>query len=511
MNFGPRDWAAREPERPALIFADGATHSYAELDKAANRFAHLFRSRGLSVGDHAAVIMPNDWRIICAVWGAWRAGIYLTPVATTFSGPEIAYVVDNCDARLVIADVRFNDAAAVLPTAFGAEKRYFWTGAPMAGYRSLDGALAALPDTPLADEHPGSLMLYSSGTTGAPKGICRPLMTPEQAATTPPPFAKDLIELFGIGSQTRYLSTAPLYHAAALRFVLATTAAGGVAVVMAKFDAEQALDLLTRYELNTSQWVPTMFRRLMALPDHVRQAFSAPHHTCAIHGAAPISPKLKQEMIDWWGPILLEYYSGTEGVGLSMLDSHEWLKKPGSVGRVIKGVPHILGDDWEELGPGETGRIYFSGIAPFEYYKEPEKTASRTSPQGYQTFGDIGHIDEDGFLFLSDRQDDMIISGGVNLYPQEIENTIDEMPEVAECAVVGWPDEDFGERPVGFVVRKPESRGSDEEFIERLKAFCNRRLGRTKQVREFHIRQELPKLPTGKLLRRDLKKPAAGA
>ncbi|WP_417721974.1 AMP-binding protein [Salipiger sp.] len=507
MRFDPRHWAREEADKPALVFDTGESLSYGGLDALADRFAQLFRAHGLTPGDHVAAMLHNDPRLIAAVWGAYRAGVYFTPVATTFSAAECAHVVRNCTARLFLADDRFAEAVAGIPAGIPALHGCLVTGGALPGFEDLDAALARQPATPIADETPGALMMYSSGTTGAPKGIWRPLPTRDEIAEAPPPFAADLIDIFDWHRETRYLSTQPLYHAAGLRFALATTAAGGTAHVMRKFEAGAALDLLVRHRITASQWVPAMFRRLLDLPEAERAAFAAPDHLRAIHGAAPISPTMKREMIDWWGPILIEYYSGTEGVGLSLIDSHDWLRHPGSVGRVVKGVGHVLDGDGTELPPGETGAIHFSGITPFAYFGDPEKTATRTSPQGYQSFGDIGRIDADGFMYLTDRMDDMIISGGVNLYPQEIEKALEEMPEVAECAVVGRKDARFGERPVGFVVRSPRSEGPEEAFLDRFHAFCRQRLGATKQLREVHLVASLPRSNAGKLLRKELKEP----
>jgi fatty-acyl-CoA synthase len=303
----------------------------------------------------------------------------------------------------------------------------------------------------------------------------------------------------------RYLSTAPLYHAAPLRFALAVTAGGGTVHVMDSFDAERALQLLEREAITHSQWVPTMFQRLLALPPERRRAFAAPQHRVAVHGAAPCPVAVKRAMIDWWGPILLEYYSGSEGIGLTVIDSTEALRKPGSVGRARKGELHIVGPDGRGLPAGETGVVHFSGVKPFEYFNAPEKTAAKTSPQGWQTFGDMGHVDADGWLYLTDRLDDMIISGGVNLYPQEIEAAMLAVPGVWECAVVGMPDERFGERPVAFVVPTREQAGDTPALIARVRAQLQTQLGRLKQPEHIHPVASLPRTATGKVLRRALR------
>jgi long-chain acyl-CoA synthetase len=506
MDFGPREWSRLEPDRVALRFANRPAVTFADLEGAANRYAHLFADSGLERGDHAAVLLGNGPEIIAACWAAARSGLYLTPIPNSLGSIEAAHIVNNSSARLLIVDACYSRAVADLPQRCAAVDTFLVLGPELPGYSALEPRLRGMPETPRSDESPGSLMMYSSGTTGAPKGIWRPLPTLDQLAGGPPTFARDLPNLFGLTSGTRYLSTAPLYHAAPLRFALATSAVGGCTVVMDKFDAATALDLIEEHRLTTSQWVPTMFQRLLALPVERRRAYHAPWHTRAIHGAAPCTPALKRAMIAWWGPILEEYYSGSESAGLTSINSQEWVAKPGSVGQAKKGVIHILGDGDEELPAGQNGRIFFSGIPAFAYFGDTTKTASRTSRQGYQSFGDVGHVDQDGYLFLSDRLDDLIISGGVNVYPQEIEAVLEEAEGVAECGVVGFPDEAFQERPVAFVVPSGSFANATEALRLQLDAYMRERLGRIKWPREIHFVTELPRSPTGKLLRRELRR-----
>jgi long-chain acyl-CoA synthetase len=506
MDFGPREWSRREPDRVALWFASRPVVTFADLECAANRYAHLFADSGLERGDHIAVLLGNGPEIIATCWAAARSGVYLTPIPNTLGAIEVAHIVDNSSAKLLITDACYSKAIMGLPQRCAAVNSFLVAGAELPGYSALEPRLRRMPETPRPDENPGALMMYSSGTTGAPKGIWRPLLTLEQLGDGPPTFARDLVTLFGLTSNTRYLSTAPLYHAAPLRFALATSAVGGYSVVMEKFDAATALNLIEEHKLNTSQWVPTMFQRMLALPEERRRAYHAPWHTRAIHGAAPCTPTLKREMIAWWGPIIEEYYSGSEGIGLTTIGSREWLAKPSSVGQAKKGIIHILGDDDEELPAGTTGRIFFSGVPPFAYFRDTAKTASRTSRQGYQSFGDVGYVDLDGYLFLSDRLDDMIISGGVNVYPQEIEAALEEAEGVAECGVVGFPDEEFQERPVAFVVPSSSFANATDVLRSRLDAHIRQRLGRIKWPREIRFVTELPRSPIGKLLRRDLRR-----
>ena len=499
MRPGLRDWAERHPERPALLMDEAARPiSYAQLEARANRVAHAFAAENLARGDHVAVLAGNGSDIVALCWAAWRSGLYLTPLPTTLALPELRYLVDNCEARLVVVEGAHAEIGRLLAGECPSVTVRTLGGEGAGG--DWEAVLQRMPDTPRPDETAGSLMMYSSGTTGAPKGIMRPLPGAEQHHLLPP-FARDLVEIFGLDLDTRYLSTAPLYHAAALRFVLATIAAGGFAVVMRRFDADRALALIDAHGLTHSQWVPTMFRRLLDLPADRRTAFDGRTHRRAIHGAAPCSVALKRAMIDWWGPVLVEYYSGSEGVGLTLIDSHEWQQRPGSVGRARKGVVHVLAPDDRELGPDETGRIFFSGLPQFHYHLDPEKTASRTSRQGWQSFGDIGHVDAGGYLYLSDRLDGMIISGGVNVYPQEIETAIEAADFILECGVVGVPDPDFDERPVAFVV----PRAGEADIVTRLRHHIERTLGRIKRPRDIHIVDALPVTPTCKLLRRKLR------
>ena len=367
----------------------------------------------------------------------------------------------------MIVDGRFASQVAALRAQAGGVKHWLSHGDRIAGVEPVEDAMARASAQPREDESPGALMLYTSGTTGSPRGVWRPL--PSVAGQGAPTFAADLIALCWLDEQMRYLSTAPLYHAAPLRFALAITAAGGLVHALEKFEPEAALSAITEFGITHSQWVPTMFQRLLQLPPELRAGHSAPRHVMALHAAAPCPAAVKRAMIEWWGPVLLEYYSGTEGVGLTMIDSAQWLAHPGSVGRSVKGVPHVVDDASHELPAGQVETIYFSGVTPFEYFCDPQKTALRTHAAGWQTLG-VGYLDADGYLYLTDRMDDMIISGGVNVYPQEIEAAILELAEIVDCAVVGVADTQFGERPVAFVV--VECGQVAEAVLERARAHC---------------------------------------
>ncbi|MDB5871646.1 MAG: AMP-dependent synthetase and ligase [Ramlibacter sp.] len=499
-----RKQALAIPDKVAVV-CDGASLSYENLEALANRFASVLRERGLQRGDHVATLMGNRPEMLAVAWAAWRSGVYLTPMPTALAAAELGYLVGDCDAKLVLADSMLPHVAEPLPPMFpGRPIHWLSLGGSLAGYTPVEPLLATATLLPPDQEMPGALMMYTSGTTGAPKGVYRPLLPPDWRGT--PPFAADLIQLFDLGGETvRYLSTAPLYHAAPLRFALAVTAAGGTVHVMGRFDAEEALGQLEKLAITHSQWVPAMFQRLLTLPSGRREAFSAPAHQYAIHGAAPCHPELKQAMIDWWGPVFLEYYSGSEGVGLTLIDSAEALAHRGSVGRARKGIIHVIDETGAEVPAGETGRIYFSGGPPFEYYKAAGKTAARTLESGWQTFGDIGHVDDSGYLYLTDRADDMIISGGVNIYPQEIEAVIRGVAAVWDCAVVGVRDERFGEKPVAFIVADITRASGTSELSAAVRRACQERLGRFKQPAAIHVIDQLPRSPAGKLLRKQLR------
>jgi acyl-CoA synthetase (AMP-forming)/AMP-acid ligase II len=501
---------ARETPDHVAVACGAQRLTYAELEALANRVANVFRTSGVRRGDHVATFVGNRPEALAIAWAAYRCGAYLTPIATSLAAPEVAYLIEDSDASVAICDAALRDAAAELPARVHRQVRWLGLSGAIDGHEPIERLLESASAAPHAEEPPGALMVYTSGTTGAPKGVIRPLPPGDYRGT--PAFAADLHRLFDLdGRDRRYLSTAPLYHAAPLRCALAVTAGGGTVHVMDRFDAHHALQLLEVEGITHSNWVPAMFQRLLELPSEQRAALRAPAHRVAIVGAAPCPATLKQAMIDWWGLIVLEYYSGSEGVGLTLIDSLEAQSHPGSVGRARKGEIHVVDADGRELPPGTDGLICFSGVAPFAYYKAPEKTSGKTTREGWQTFGDIGHVDADGRLYLTDRQDDLIISGGVNVYPQEIERVIGAVTGVWECAVVGVPDERFGERPVAFVVLERAQRHAGAEVLCAVRDACERELGRFKRPRDIVEIERLPRTPTGKLLRRRLRERAGEA
>jgi len=500
----PGNHAAIDPDRPALIWAPtGAVTSYAELDRAANRVSRLLRAAGVGPGDHVALCLENHPRYLELLWGAHYAGAVYTAISSRLTAGELAYILDDCGAKVFITSRHLADQAAeVVRSTPGVTARYMLDGV-IDGYDAYEDAVAGCSPDPLDERLAGTDMLYSSGTTGRPKGVALTLARQplETTATVVTPL---LGNLFGFGPGDVYLSPAPLYHAAPLRFTMSATALGGTAVVMDRFDPERYLELIGRVGATHSQVVPTMLVRLLKLPPEVREAADTATLRCLIHAAAPCPVPVKQQIIEWLGPIVHEYYAGTEGNGFVYCDSRQWLAHPGTVGLPIVGKVHIVGDDLEEVAVGERGTIYFESDAQFEYHNDPVKTAGSRHPKGWTTLGDVGYVDVDGFVYLTDRKAYMIISGGVNIYPQEAENVLVTHPKVVDAAVLGVPDDDFGEE-VKAVVQPVAMPATDEEaaaLAAELIAFCRSQLADIKCPRTVDFRDELPRHPTGKLYKR---------
>lgn len=500
----PAAIAARTPDKPAVIMAgSGAVLTYRQLDEGSNRFAQLLRAQGLRPGDGIAVFLENHPRFFEIIWAAQRAGLYYTAISSRLTAPEVAYIVGDCGAKVLVSSRKLAEVAAALGDQIpGVERRLMLDGA-IAGWESFDDAVAAFPATPIADEQEGSDMLYSSGTTGRPKGVRPPLG--ERPLGTPPGLQLLVTALYGANSDTVYLSPAPLYHAAPLRFNLAVQRLGGTCIVMEHFDALEALRIIERHRVTLSQWVPTMFVRFLRLPEADRAQFDLSSHRGAIHAAAPCPMPVKEQMIAWWGPILHEYYAGTEGNGFTAINSEQWLEHRGSVGRALLGEVRIVDEDTGAVQPPRaTGVVYFANGPGFEYHNDPEKTRAARGPHGWSTLGDIGYLDEDGFLYLTDRKANMIISGGVNIYPQEAENVLITHPKVVDVAVFGVPNTDFGEE-VKAVVELEDMRDASPELEAELIAHCRAQLSAIKCPRSVDFEAELPRHATGKLYKRLLK------
>ncbi|MEW6441863.1 MAG: acyl-CoA synthetase [bacterium] len=499
----PRDLVQENPHRPAFIMAgSGQVVTRLELEQRANRCAHLLRDLGLRPGDNIAVYMENTPAFIEICSAAGRAGLLYTPISTHLTVPEVEYIVNDSGAKAFFTSRAKSEVAEQLAgKAPNVIARMMANGA-MRGYEPYEERVASYPARPIADEMAGMDMLYSSGTTGRPKGVKISLQ--QMPFGQLPDSAKLLIALYGLNEEAVYLSPAPLYHAAPLRFVMLTLFAGGTVIVMEKFDALHSLALIERYRVTHSQWVPTMFIRMLKLPEKERKRFDLSSLKLAIHAAAPIPVPIKEQMIDWWGPILFEYYAGTEGNGICAITSQEWLSHRGSVGRAMLGTIKILDDAENEVPAGQTGTIYFADGQDFEYHNDPQKTASVRTRKGWTTLNDVGHVDGEGYLYLTDRRTNMIISGGVNIYPQESENVLVTHPAVLDVAVIGVPHEEFGEEVKGVVqLRDPADGGPELE--QELIAYCRGKLAKIKCPVSIDFVEELPRTPSGKLLKRLLK------
>ena len=499
----PISHARSRPDHPAIIMAgSGETMSYGEMDAYANRFAQLLRARGLGRGDHFGVLMENNIHYLPLVWGSQRAGTMMVPVSTRLTAPEICYILKDAGVKLLVTSRKFDDVLQTILEECGGIDLLILGGE---GAEDYEAALDLQPAELIPDQAPGQYMLYSSGTTGAPKGV-RPA----------PPDSDDIeavnplvgLAIMGAGMPADgsmvYLSPAPLYHAAPLGWCTTAHRLGGTVVVMEKFEPQHALETIQKYKVTDSQWVPTHFVRMLKLEPEEREGYDLSSHQRALHAAAPCPVPIKREMIEWWGPIINEYYAGSEGIGMTLIKAEDWLQHPGSVGKAIHGKLHVCGPDGEELPAGQDGLLFFENDQIPSYHNDPAKTAEAMHPKGWMTLGDIGHVDEDGYLYLTDRKSHMIISGGVNIYPQEIENLLVTHDKVMDAAVIGAPCPDFGEKVVAVV--QPKDMGEAGGALEaELRDFLAPRLAKIKMPKLFDFRPELPREANGKLYKRELR------
>ena len=490
-----------DPARAAIIDADsGQVTTFAQLRDQAYRFARLMHTHGLQVGDHIAILLSNRAEFLAVAWGAHVGGLIYTPISTRAPGPEASYIVVDCGARALITSSEFTEVATeVIAHAPNLELGFMFDGA-VDGFEPAEAGMAATdPGTPPLGPA-GRDMLYSSGTTGRPKGVMMTL--PEAPFTAPTLVVPRLRAQYGFTANTVYLSPAPLYHAAPLRFSMATQYLGGTVVIMARFDAERALEFVERYRVTAAQWVPTMFIRMLKLPDEIRSKYDLSSLQIAIHAAAPCPVEVKRQMLEWWGPIIHEYYAGTEGNGSTYCSPQDWLAHPGSVGKAMECTIHILDDEGAEVPVGVDGTVYFDGAA-FEYHRDAEKTRQARDRHGWSTLGDVGHLDDEGFLYLTDRRAFTIIVGGVNVYPQEVEDLLLTHNQVLDAAVFGIPNEDTGEE-VKAIIQLVDFEDASDELAAELLALCWANLARAKVPRTLEFERELPRMPTGKLVKRVL-------
>jgi fatty-acyl-CoA synthase len=505
-SYSPTATAATHPERPAVITSAGRVVTFAELEERSCQLAQALFAEGLAPGDHVAVLMSNSHRTHEVVWGLQRSGLYFTLVNTHLAPEEAAYIVNDCGARvLIVSDDLASLAEALLEItpALGLRLAVGDDQRKVPGHGGYDDFVRGHPAQPLAEETEGSAMLYSSGTTGRPKGIRRPL--------SHRPFGADAVlapmlgGIMGFAEGDVYLSPAPLYHSAPLLWSMTAHRLGGTVVVMERFEPTACLGLIAEHRVTHAQFVPTMFVRLLKLPAAERSAHDLSSLCSVVHAAAPCAPEVKRRMIEWWGAVIHEYYSGTEGGGMTWISAEQWLAHPGSVGPAIWGAVHICDDNGNELAPGEDGVVWFGGRAnTFEYNNDPGKTAQTFNERGWSTLWDVGHIDGDGYRYLTDRKLFMIVSGGVNIYPQEVEDVLVLHPAVADVAVFGVPDDEMGES-VKAVVQPAAGRAAGAELAEEIMAFCRDNLSHYKCPRTVDFTDLLPRGENGKLYKKQLR------
>ncbi|MCU1504807.1 MAG: acyl-CoA synthetase [Ilumatobacteraceae bacterium] len=498
---------ARDRANQACIVmaATGEVITYADFEERTNRLAHLLRDRGLRYGDHYSILMENNSRYLETCGAGERSGLCYTPINSHLTADEVAYILQNSESRALITSAALRDVAvdAMAQSPDVTLGLIVDPSGPDAQLQDYVEAVSAFPSTPIADEALGTPMLYSSGTTGRPKGIFRQM--PDRALADGTALSAFLVDQWHYRPGMVYLSPAPLYHSAPQGATGNTIRMGGTVVVMERFDPEQLLALVERHRVTHIQMVPTMFSRLLKLPEEVRNRYDLSSLEFIVHAAAPCPVPVKEQMIAWWGPIINEYYAATEGIGYTACDSVEWLAHKGTVGRVRLGELHILDDDFRECPRGRPGTIYFKPPAPLQYWKDPQKSKDASTPDGVMsTVGDMGYVDEDGWLFLTDRKTFMIISGGVNIYPQETENLLITHPKVADAAVFGVPNADLGEE-VKAVIQPMPGVEPGPELASELIAFCRQHLSTQKCPKSVDFEEQLPRLPTGKLYKRVLR------
>ena len=498
-------YTSKNPDRVAILMAEsGDQVTYKEFDARTNQLAHYFRNSGLKRLDHYAIFMENHLRYLEVCGAGERSGLYYTCINSYLKDDELAYILNNSESKILITTVeKLPQAREALKKAPGIKTCLVIGGLDDEGiFLSYEDVILQLPETPIPDESLGTSMLYSSGTTGQPKGILRPLQ--EGAPGAALPLYDFLSNLWQYRENMIYLSPAPLYHSAPQAAVGLTIRKGGTVIVMERFDPETYLDLVCQHQVTHTQLVPTMFSRMLKLPEEIREKADLSSLEIAIHAAAPCPAQVKETMIKWWGPIIHEYYGATEGLGFTACNSEEWLAHKGSVGKVILGDIHILDEDGNPSPAGEPGEIWFKTATKFTYFNNEEKTQESMSHDGsMSTVGDVGYLD-DGYLYLTDRSTFMIISGGVNIYPQETEDLLITHPKIADAAVFGVPNVDLGEE-VKAVVQVLEGIEANDELAQELMTFCAEHLSRQKCPRSIDFEAELPRLPTGKLYKRQLK------
>ena len=504
----PRLYAQSHPDKPALIMAEtGERRSYAELEALGNQGAQFLRKCGVKNGDIIALWARNSLEFLDVFWAAQRAGVYICPLPVYLSVDDATYILENCGAKLLVVSSEIKAGEAFIeaaPDDLPARKHIYYLHEAVGETRSWIAKLEAMPNTPIADEESGFHLIYSSGTTGRPKGVKLPLIGGPLIADTK--WSKRYEEIYNLTDKSVFLACAPLYHSAPLLFATNSMRRGATIVITKKFTPESTLQAIQDYGVTMSQMVPTMFIRMLRLPEERRNSYDVSSLEYVIHAAAPCPREVKLQMMDWFGDIIEEYYAGSEANGLTTITSEEWRKRPGSVGRARNSTVHICDDNGRELPVGEIGNVYFEGGYDFEYLGEPEKTKNARNPlhPTWSTLGDIGYVDEEGYLFLTDRKNFVIISGGVNIYPQETENLIIQHPKVFDVAVIGVPNEDMGEE-MKAIIQPRDWADANHTFSQEIIEFCREKLGPIKTPKSVDFSKALPRQENGKLYKRLLR------
>lgn len=499
----PQDILRRHGDRAAVIMAEsGQSLTFSELDDRSSRVAQVFDDAGLVPGDHVAIMLGNEPAFFEVMWAALRSGLYFTPVNWHLGTDEAGYIIEDSEAKAFVTSASLSEVASGLDPYCDSVSIRLMVDGSIEGFHDLDRMCAAVSGEQRTDERAGTVMLYSSGTTGQPKGIVGELPNAAFGAVDDP-VSMLMSLMYGADTSSVYLSPAPLYHAAPLAWCAAAHRLGMTVVVMERFDPESALASIERFGVTHAQFVPTHFVRMLRLADSERSAYDLSSLQKVIHAAAPCPVPIKHQMIEWLGPIVDEYYAGSEAFGVCLISAEEWLDHPGSVGRAMTGAVHIVGEDGLDVKTGEIGQVWFETEIQFEYNNDPEKTSSVLDDRGWATYGDIGRVDDDGFVYLTDRASNMVISGGVNIYPQEAENVLTVHPDVDDVAVIGVPDDDMGERVKAFVSLREPTDDSEAKAAELLE-YCRGELAHYKCPREIAFVDELPRMDTGKLLKRRL-------
>jgi long-chain acyl-CoA synthetase len=498
--------AGEEPERIVLVAPDGDEIAAGDLLADANRVANGLRALGLETGDTVACVIANSREMITLYLAAMQIGVYLTPINHHLVGPEIAYIVNDSEAKVLVGDARFSDELVKALTEIDVPDDNRFAVGDIDGFRSWaelgDGQSSDAPENRVA----GSPMHYTSGTTGKPKGVKRGIVEID-----PDDFGElyaGFQSMFGVTADYPHvhITGSPLYHTAVLMWTANSLHMGHKIVLMDKWVPEEMLALIEQHQVSTSHMVPTQFNRLLALPDEVRAKYDVTSTRCMVHAAAPCPPEVKRRMIEWWGNSIMEYYAATEGGG-SIVTADEWMERPGTVGKAWPGAElRILDDDGQPLPPNTEGTVYMGlAQANFEYKGDEEKT-NDNRVDGFFTVGDWGYLDDAGYLFLKDRKSDMIISGGVNIYPAEIESELINFPKIGDVAVFGIPHEDWGEE-IKAVVQPAEGVEAGDALTDEINAFAQERLAKYKRPKTIDYTDEMPRDPSGKLYKRKLRDP----